>query len=162
VTAPACPAWADGVATLCGIGRIRPGPGTWGSLAALLTAWPLVQAAGAAGLVAGVVGATLLGTAAIRAHAAAGGPHDAGEIVIDEVAGQWLALLPVALLPQAGPLDWLAAFALFRAFDIAKPWPASYVDRSMTGAFAVVLDDLVAGAYAGGLILLGQRMLGAF
>lgn len=77
---------------------------------------------------------------------------DPGCIVSDELAGQWLALLVV---PDAWPW-WLAAFALFRLFDIAKPWPMRRLER-LPGGIGIVADDLAAGACAA-VILLAVRM----
>ena len=70
--------------------------------------------------------------------------EDPGMIVIDEVVGQWIALLCV-------PADWigyLLAFALFRVFDISKPWPACWADSKLRSATGVMLDDVFAGLYA--------------
>lgn len=74
--------------------------------------------------------------------------EDPGEIVIDEVAGQWVALLAV----PAEPLLYLAGFALFRFFDIVKPWPVSWADRALPGAIGILLDDILAGVYAFALL----------
>ena len=70
--------------------------------------------------------------------------HDPGEIVIDEVAGQWLACL---FLP---PEIWLyaLAFVLFRMFDIFKPWPVDHLDKHGTGGLGIMQDDMAAGLYA--------------
>jgi phosphatidylglycerophosphatase A len=73
-------------------------------------------------------------------------------IVIDEIVGLWLAvLIPLTLVPDALADGWLllAAFLLFRLFDIAKPWPVSQLERTLPGGWGVVLDDLAAGAMAG-------------
>jgi phosphatidylglycerophosphatase A len=82
------------------------------------------------------------------------GHHDPSWVVIDELAGQWIALLPVAIGAEAAgaaPSDlwpgWLAAFLLFRLFDVWKPGPVGWADRR-PGAAGVVLDDLFAGAFA--------------
>jgi phosphatidylglycerophosphatase A len=85
--------------------------------------------------------------------AKAGSGPDPAPVVIDEVAGQWLTLLaadPDMVLYGAG-------FVLFRAADIFKPWPASWADKHVAGGFGVMLDDVIAGAYAG-LTLYGLRM----
>ncbi len=73
------------------------------------------------------------------------GAPDPRPVVVDEVAGQWLALLPAAL----DPLHFAIGFLLFRLFDIAKLWPVSWADRSLHGGLGVMLDDILAGAYAG-------------
>ncbi|MEX2455340.1 MAG: phosphatidylglycerophosphatase A, partial [Rhodospirillaceae bacterium] len=80
---------------------------------------------------------------------------DPGTIVIDETAGQFLAL---ALVPLE-PWWFLAGFLLFRAADIVKPWPASWADRSLAGPLGVMLDDLFAGAYALGLLFVAGLVL---
>lgn len=137
-----------------GAGYIRPAPGTWGSLAALPAGWLLYQIGGPALLVAATVAVYFGGVAAVRAEAEATGAHDPGWIVIDEVVGQWIALMPVVFGAwRAGvPLTALwpgivAAFLLFRLFDIWKPGPIGKADRrdDETG---VMLDDVWAGIFA--------------
>jgi phosphatidylglycerophosphatase A len=76
------------------------------------------------------------------------GIHDPPAIVIDEVVGQWLTL---ALMP-VDPVVYVLGFLLFRVFDVLKPWPANAIDRSVTGGFGVMLDDVVAGIYAGAVL----------
>jgi phosphatidylglycerophosphatase A len=72
------------------------------------------------------------------------GIEDPSVVVWDEFVGQWIALL---LLPAGWP--WaLAAFALFRLFDIWKPWPVRWADRQLHGGFGAMLDDVLAGLYA--------------
>jgi len=89
-----------------------------------------------------VVAVSLLGVALCRYLRQRYGVGDDGAIVIDEFAGLWLALcgLP-AELPWA-----LAGFALFRLFDVWKPWPIRWADRAVPGGLGVMLDDLLAGA----------------
>lgn len=132
------------VATGFGVGRL-PGPsGTWGSLASLLPAALLVWLGGPWLLAAALVAVTLIGWWASESYGRCCGVADAREVVVDEVAGQWLTLLVV-------PFDfvaWMVAFAAFRFFDIAKPWPVSYADRSLKGGLGVMADDLLAGLYA--------------
>jgi phosphatidylglycerophosphatase A len=83
--------------------------------------------------------------------------HDPGRVVVDEIAGQWLALV---LAQPAGWVGWLLAFGLFRLFDIWKP---SLVDRlqRLPGAWGVMADDLLAGLLAGALVLGGRLLFGA-
>ena len=80
--------------------------------------------------------------------------HDPSEVVIDEVAGQWIALLPVAIGAHMVGVPftalwpgWIAAFALFRLFDITKWGPIGWADR-MHGPTGVMLDDVIAGIFA--------------
>jgi phosphatidylglycerophosphatase A len=72
------------------------------------------------------------------------GQKDPGEIVVDEVVGMWITL---ALVPPSISL-YVIGFALFRVFDIFKPWPVNWADRQLPGAFGVMVDDVLAGIYA--------------
>ena len=135
------------IATWFGSGLLRPGPGTWGSLAALPFGAALVWLGGPWLLAAATALAFALGLWASGLYAAAHETSDPADVVIDEVVGQWIALLPFALEPVA----YLVAFLGFRVFDIAKPWPASWCDRRLKGAFGIMADDVVAGAYAAAL-----------
>lgn len=137
---------AMAVATLGGIGRIRPAPGSWGSLAAMPAM--LLGPAGAA-ILACLVGT--LGWVAVRSVLADRPADDPGWIVVDEAAGMLVAL--AALPAGAGWVGAVAAFLLFRAFDILKPWPVSWAD-GLHGATGVMLDDILAGAIAAALLLL--------
>jgi phosphatidylglycerophosphatase A len=96
-----------------------------------------------------------LGTWATKHYMASYGVHDPAAVVVDEVVGQWLTL---AFLPLT-TLAYGLGFALFRLLDITKPWPANWIDRRMSGAAWVLLDDVVAGIYAGALALLLLRWL---
>lgn len=133
------------VATVFGVGRIPVASGTFGSLAALPFGWALATWAGSAGLVAGSLVALAAGTLAASRIVGRDGDADPGYIVVDEVAGQLLAL---AFAPQAW-WGWLIAFAAFRVADIAKPFPAGWCDRNIGGGFGVMADDMVAGLQAG-------------
>lgn len=142
------------LATGFGSGLLPKAPGTWGSLLAVGLGEGLFQVAGLVG-VAGLAGVSVLVGVPVSGRVAAlRGRKDPGEIVVDEIAGQAIALacLHAALSAGvAGTLRWglvLLAFALFRAFDIAKPGP---IDRlqSLPGGWGVMADDLVAGAFAG-------------
>jgi len=132
-------------ATVCGIGYLPIAPGTWASAAALVPAWFIADRLGPLALLGAALLALALGIWATACIQSATGEKDPGRIVIDEVAGQWIALIPV------WPLDiWLyaAGFFAFRLFDIVKPWPASWCDQKLPGAAGVMLDDIVAGIYA--------------
>lgn len=150
------------IVTFFGSGLLRPYAGTWGSLAALPAAWVVVRLGGPWALVAGIVVVTVVGWFAVKAELPKMTDGDPGEFVIDEVAGQWIALLPVVFgAYHAGVpmLDlwpgWLAAFFLFRLFDTTKLGPIGWADR-MHGHTGVMLDDLFAGAAAAvGVIALG-------
>ena len=99
---------------------------------------------GAAGLAIAAVIAIAVGCWAAGTIAKTSGVKDPGAIVIDEVAAQWLVLLPAPL----EPLSYAAAFLLFRIFDIWKPWPVELADRRLDGGLGIMLDDLLAAAYA--------------
>jgi len=135
------------VATFFGAGRLRPGPGTWASLATTLLWWLLAthlpQSAHLPVIVGLIVLVTAVGIPAATLEARGSGAKDPSHIVIDEVAGQLLALI-------ACPLAWkplLAGFILFRGFDILKPPPIRRLEHLPEGT-GIVVDDLAAGAYA--------------
>ncbi len=133
------------IATWFGVGLAPIAPGTWGSLAALPIAWLVVLYSGALGLFAIFVVTAVIGTWAASIVVARGRVNDPGFIVVDEVAAMFLTLL-------CAPFTWwgyLLAFLLFRLADIVKPFPANWADRHVHGGFGVMLDDLIAGLYAG-------------
>jgi phosphatidylglycerophosphatase A len=156
--------WAWTVGTFFGIGLLKPGPGTWGSAAAMLL-W-MVPASLIAGLqhmfilrsaisttllaltLLWVVVATIPGIPAATIVARESGREDPGHVVIDEVAGQWLTL--AVCRP-----DWphaLIGLGLFRLFDITKPWPIRRLE-ALPGGWGIMLDDLAAGLF-GAIVLL--------
>jgi len=142
------------IATFFGIGHMRPAPGTWGSLAALPVAYIWVALIGAPFFAASIVALYYIGLWATIRETAGKDDHDPSEIVIDEVVGQWIALLPIVVYTfyTNAPLlalwpAWIAAFALFRLFDITKPWHVGQADRR-DDATGVMLDDVIAGIYA--------------
>jgi phosphatidylglycerophosphatase A len=150
------PLWATLVGTFFGIGRVRPGPGSWASAATVLS-WaslaygvpPSFRTSAAIGLAALV---TLIGIPAATLVAGGAGAKDPQFVVIDEVAGQLVALIAV-------PLAWksfLAGFILFRVFDILKPPPVRQLEAIPEGA-GIVLDDVAAGLYALGVVHLLLR-----
>ena len=134
------------VATVGGVGWIRFAPGTWGSLVALpalLLGRPWIV--GLALLVAA------LGWLAVREVLRDRPTEDPGWVVVDETAGMLIAL--AALPAGAGWVGAAVGFALFRAFDILKPWPISWAD-GLHGATGVMLDDILAGAIVAALLVL--------
>lgn len=140
---------AKRIATCFGIGYFRPAPGTWASLIALPFAWLIDLLLGPGGLAFAALAVALIGVWAGGAYAAWSGKRDPGEIVIDEVAGQWLAVAIVAAVRGGPSLMALGiAFFAFRFFDILKPDPAGRAQR-LRGGWGIVADDLIAGAYAG-------------
>ncbi len=145
------------IATWGGAGLLRPAPGSWGSLAALPCADGLQAGCGPAGLTVAAIVLFAAGCWATRVYLGAVGGHDPPTVVVDEVVGQWLALLPAAL----DPLLYLAGFAFFRGFDIIKPWPIGLAERRIPGAYGVMLDDVLAGLYAGLLLFAFAQFLEA-
>jgi phosphatidylglycerophosphatase A len=144
--------WAWAVATFFGAGLGKPGPGTWGSVAAVLLwaayAWGAHPSPPALlfALLAGILVTLILGIPAATIAARESGREDPGFVVIDEVTGQWIALL-------GSPADWkhaLIALILFRLFDITKPFPARQLER-WPGGWGIVFDDVAAGLYALGV-----------
>jgi phosphatidylglycerophosphatase A len=143
------------VATFGYVGLL-PGPaGTWGSLVALPLGYLLHLVGGPFLLVAAIVATYAAGTWATRIETFEQEDLDPAHIVIDEVVGQWIALLPLSLglwlagapaqiFPWPG---WVGAFVLFRLFDIWKPGPVGWADRRK-GPTGVMLDDVVAGLLA--------------
>ena len=141
------------LATLGPVGRIRPAPGTWGSLAALLPAAGMAMA-GDWLLEISVVVACIIGVKAADIYEVHSGKKDASEVVIDELAGQWIALLVI-------PFDWrwwVTAFLLFRLFDIAKPGPVKMAER-LPGGIGVMADDVVAGVLVATLLVVVQLLM---
>jgi phosphatidylglycerophosphatase A len=148
------PLWSTLTATLFGIGRMRPGPGSWGSAATVLlwaaTARELPPSLRTPIAIALALLVTLIGIPAATRVARASAAKDPQFVVIDEVAGQLIALIAV-------PLGWktfLAGFILFRAFDIVKPPPVRQLEKLPEGT-GIVLDDVAAGIYA----LIGMHLL---
>lgn len=142
------------IATFFYVGHMRPAPGTWGSLAALPAAWVIYMLAGPWGIVAGVVLSYGIGLWATAEETRGKDNHDPSEIVIDEICGQWIALLPIAFGAANNGVailalwpGWIAAFLLFRLFDITKWGPIGWADR-MHGPTGVMLDDVIAGVFA--------------
>ncbi len=142
------------IATVGGVGYLRPAPGTWGSLAALPLAWAVWQIGGLWLFLLAVLGTFVKGWWATARETQGATDHDPSEIVIDEVAGQFIALLPVMIGATAMGADvlrlwpgWIAAFVLFRLFDIWKPGPVGWADRMGT-PLGVMLDDVIAGVLA--------------
>ncbi|MEX0923833.1 MAG: phosphatidylglycerophosphatase A [Rhodovibrionaceae bacterium] len=136
------------LATWFGAGLLPRAPGTWGSLAALPCGLLLTWAGGPWLLLAGALAVFLLGIWAGGRYAQDRSLDDPGAVVIDEVAGQWIALTPALLDP------WLVvlAFLAFRLFDIVKPWPIGLLDRELKGGLGIMADDVLAGVYAAAVV----------
>lgn len=135
---------AGWIATALGAGLSPKAPGTAGSLVALLPWWFLLRGLPVGWYLAVLAAGFVLGVWACSVCDRRLGMHDQGALVWDEVIGMWITLI-------AAPTPWWwmwVGFALFRLFDIWKPWPVRLADRRVRGGLGVMLDDVVAGVYA--------------
>ncbi|WP_164659270.1 phosphatidylglycerophosphatase A [Tropicibacter sp. Alg240-R139] len=155
---------AKAIGTVCGVGYLRPAPGTWGSLVALPLAYILHQLGGFPLLAVATVIVIVAGIWATSVMTAGQDDHDPSEIVIDEVAGQFIALMAISYPAWAHGIEitalwpgWIAGFLLFRLCDITKPGPIGWADRR-GDALGVMLDDLIAGVFAA----IGVALLAGF
>jgi phosphatidylglycerophosphatase A len=141
---------AGALATWFGCGNLPVAPGSGASACALALAFLLVRFRGWRPWHFAVLALALLAPAvwAAQRKAVESGQRDPRVIVIDEVLGQWITLAGAVTLNWK---SWLAAFLLFRLFDILKPFPIRRVE-ALSGGFGIVADDLAAGIY-GALVL---------
>ncbi len=149
------------IATFLYVGYLRPAPGTWGSLAALPAAWVIYALGGWVLLAIAIPVGFAKGLWATARMTEGQTDHDPSEIVVDEVIGQWIALLPVAIGASHSGASILAlwpgiltAFLAFRLFDIWKPGPVGWADRK-GDAMGVMLDDVIAGIFAAIVVVIG-------
>ncbi|NOE32682.1 MULTISPECIES: phosphatidylglycerophosphatase A [unclassified Ruegeria] len=154
---------AQVIGTVGGVGYLHPAPGTWGSLAALPMAWILHTLGGFPLLALATLAVFVGGLWATRVMTEGQDDHDPSEIVVDEVAGQFIALWAISYPSWAHGINitalwpgWVAGFILFRLFDITKPGPVGWADRR-GDPMGVMLDDVIAGVFAaiGVMILAG-------
>ena len=142
------------LATLGPIGHVRPASGTIGSLVALRTGY-MIASFSLGVLVATILVVAILGIFAAQRYGQRTGKKDASEVIIDEVAGQWI---PLVIIPLE--VEWyLAAFLLFRFFDISKIGPVGHAEK-FTGGIGVMADDLVAGILAAVVLWVGAISMG--
>jgi phosphatidylglycerophosphatase A len=147
------PAWpVTLIATSFGAGFSPVAPGTMGTLTAVPMAWALARL-GTLGFAGATAGITVLGIFAAGAFVRATGREDDQRIVVDEVAGYLVTLLPVARTP----LHLALAFGLFRLFDIWKPPPVRWIDDHVRGGLGVMADDLAAGVYGAAVLFALDR-----
>ena len=134
------------LATFFGIGLLKPAPGTWGSLAAVLLWYFLdfLHSYAHSILPAFILFSWLVCNKADQDSES----EDNSFIVIDEVAGMIVALSFIS----DDLFLYLFAFLLFRLFDIFKPWPISWIDKNIKGCLGSILDDLISGFFTGGII----------
>ena len=144
------------ISTFFYVGYLRPAPGTWGSLVALIIAYIIVRYTGHLGLVFAILLVFAIGWITITLQASSTGRHDPSEIVIDEVVGQWISVLPLAIWPISHGIPlfyWFLAFVIFRILDIKKPSLIGWADRKNT-PLSVILDDVIAGFATAAVICL--------
>ena len=142
------------LATLGPIGHMRPAPGTIGSLVALGTGY-MIASFSLGVLIAAILAVAILGVFAAERYGQRTGKKDASEVIIDEVAGQWI---PLVIIPLE--VEWyVAAFLLFRFFDISKIGPVGYAEK-ISGGIGVMADDLVAGFLAAVVLWVGAISMG--
>ena len=142
------------IATIFGIGYLRPAPGTWGSLFAIILAILLVEIFGLIGFIFALLSISIFGWWATSVYLKQIKTKDPSEVVIDELVGQWIAVLPIVISAfyfKLEPFDlwpgWISSFLFFRLFDILKPSLIGWADEK-TGALGVMLDDIFAGIAA--------------
>lgn len=136
------------LATWFGSGLLPRAPGTWGSLFALPFAWAILTVFGGVGLALAAAALFAIGIPCANAFIRRAMTEDPAPVVIDEVVGIWLVLSLAAPSLTAFTLG----FILFRLFDVLKPWPVSWADRTLKGGLGVMLDDVLAAGYAGGVL----------
>jgi len=153
-----------------GSGRLQPGPGTWGSLVGCALSLPLLWLPWWAATLTALVAIALAVPICSRAEALLG-KTDPGSVVLDEIVAIPLTLLPVQAVGALGtPVVrdlasvrthwgwWLAAFTLFRVFDIAKPGPVGSLQHLPRG-WGIVMDDVAAGMITGALLLAAALLM---
>ena len=172
--APLRPLNAPTLALTClGLGFLRPAPGTWGSMPPPAVVFVLAVAGSPPTLMLAAVAAMLLVSCVTcvawgRYAESRFGAKDAAEVVIDETAGVCMPLFGLWIVPGLTEPDFsqravwsagfcVASFVAFRAFDILKPWPARELERYPAG-WGVLADDLAAGLYAAGIVVLGALL----
>ncbi len=140
-----------------GSGLIRPAPGTWGTLMSvpLFLALVIFAPTGSAAYFGFLIISFLIGIYLCGKAARDVGVHDHSAIVWDEFVGFWITMALVA----PNWINIILGFALFRLFDIAKPWPIKVLDKSVHGGFGIMIDDVLAGIFAALLLLLAQPYL---
>ena len=144
---------ANYFSTVVNIGHLPLAPGTWGSLAALLFWFLILPTISSITFIVTIIIIFILGIYTSSITERVLDKKDPSIIVIDEWVGQWIALL---FLPKSFVLG-IVAFALFRLFDIWKPYPIHRLDN-IKGGFGIMIDDVLAGIYA----LIGVQLLRYF
>jgi len=148
--------WVHWLAFGLGSGLPKKAPGTWGTLASVPVWWLLLQDLALLPYLAVIVVGSVIGVYLCGKTAHDRNLHDHPGIVWDEWIGFWITCIA---LPAGWP--WvIAAFALFRFFDIIKPWPIRWLDAQVHGGFGIMIDDIIAGLMALGVIQLAAWWIG--
>jgi len=140
----------------CGVGYLPLAPGTFGSLVGVGIFWLLVRANPLV-IVAVILAVTCAGIWAGSRIEQLSGRKDPGKVVVDEVAGQMIALFPLILFARWSIVAVIVSFILFRFFDIVKPYPANRL-QDLDGGVGIMFDDLVAGVYGAIVVSTGLRI----
>ena len=140
----------------CGVGYLPLAPGTWGSLVGVGIFLLLVRVNPVV-IVGAILAVTIAGIWAGSRIERLSGRKDPGKVVVDEVAGQMLTLLPLTLFARWSIAAVIVSFILFRFFDIVKPYPANRL-QDLDGGMGIMFDDLVAGVYGAVVISIGLRI----
>lgn len=143
--------WFERCVVFCGVGfgsgLLPKAPGTFGSAFALLFI-PIWLAFGFINTILAIILMSFIGIYICGKTAQIINVHDDGRIVWDEFAGQSISLLPLIYFQQINIFWVLIGFALFRLFDVWKPWPIHIIDQQVNGGFGIMLDDIIAGIWA--------------
>ena len=140
----------------CGVGYLPVAPGTFGSLVGVGIFWLLARANTPVIIVA-ILAVIIAGIWAGSRVEQVSGRKDPGKVVVDEVAGQMIALFPVALFARWSIGAVILSFILFRFFDIVKPYPANRL-QDLDGGMGIMFDDLVAGVYGAVVVSIVLRI----
>lgn len=156
------------IGTVGGVGYMRPASGTWGSAAALPLGWLVYVIGGPWLIVVLTVALFIAGTWATGVMTRGSENHDPSEVVMDEVVGQWVALMPVFFGAAHVGADvlalwpgWVVGFFAFRLFDIWKPGPVGWADRR-NDPIGVMLDDVFAGVMAAVVVVIAAAVAHGF
>ena len=141
--------------TMFGLGKISKVPGTFGSLATIVIFYILFHAFNLSSIIilAGLIFVFILSFFAITIHIKNSENKDPNEVIIDEFIGQSIPIYLYEIshgtdkLPEEAIIFYVICFILFRIFDIAKPFPVSFFDKSFKNSFGVIMDDVCAGFY---------------
>ena len=156
--------FAIALATWFGTGFLPKAPGTWGSLAALPFAWLLLEYGGLMALALATLLFFAVGIWAADRYVKRSGRDDPAEVVIDEVVGQWLTIWILTGFGffAGGWFDYALAFVAFRFFDIWKPYPIGWIDKSWKGGLGIMADDALAAVLAASFGILAVAIIGEF